>query len=109
MVRDIRIAMSESPRLSPDAIGSVARILLAEDDHLPAVMLRLLMLEQLPGVGEVIAASLRSHGFPSLVDVAIAESDELTAVDGIGPIRAKEIRTAARQMIDGADTALRVA
>lgn len=57
-------------------------------------------LERIHGVGAVLATGLRSQGFETIVDVAEASTDALTAVDGIGPVTSRQIRAAARELLD---------
>jgi predicted flap endonuclease-1-like 5' DNA nuclease len=53
-------------------------------------------LTDLRGIGVVLAEHLRQDGFGSVLDIAYAEPEELTAVSGIGSARAGSIRNEAR-------------
>jgi predicted flap endonuclease-1-like 5' DNA nuclease len=53
-------------------------------------------LTDLRGIGPALAEHLRQHGFGSVLAVAYAEPEELTAVSGIGSARAGSIRNEAR-------------
>ena len=56
-------------------------------------------LEDVYDVGPVRSASLRDRGFDSIQDVALAPIADLTALEGVGPARARKIRYSARQLL----------
>lgn len=59
-------------------------------------------LTEIAKVGSGTAESLRDAGFDSVADVREADTDELTAVDGIGESRATEIKQNAEALADDA-------
>lgn len=56
-------------------------------------------LARIPGIGEDAAPILVSHGFLSLEGILAAEEDDLAALEGIGPDRARIIMTAAKEQL----------
>lgn len=55
---------------------------------------------EIDGVGVQKAANLREEGFETAEDVATAEIDELTTVDGLGEAKATEVQNTAIDLLD---------
>jgi N utilization substance protein A len=60
-------------------------------------------IEDLPGVGEKMAAQLKGAGFDTLEKIAEASVDELTQVKGLGKIKAKKMIEEAKGMFETAE------
>ncbi|MCD6574312.1 transcription termination/antitermination protein NusA [Candidatus Aerophobetes bacterium] len=58
------------------------------------------LLQDLPGVGEKILASLRKHGFLTLKDIVRGGLEKLSQVEGIGPKMAERILKRAQEKLD---------
>lgn len=56
----------------------------------------------IPGIGPMIAAVLKKHGFHTVEDIASCDVKALQAVPGFGPVKAKATRAAAGQLPDKA-------
>ncbi len=56
-------------------------------------------LQQIPGVGELIARILYDEGFYSIEEVAEADGEELGRILGVGPEKGKEIVASARKVL----------
>ncbi len=57
-------------------------------------------LKRIHGVGEIFAAALRARGLDTITAVGQAADTELMAIDGIGPVRAAQIRDSAQQLVE---------
>lgn len=99
VVHDIRTADLHRGVLEPDPVEIVIKGRGFPPKEGQTVEPNVRDLEQVHGVGEVIADRLRSHGFDSIEAVAAADHDGLTQVTGIGEVRAREIRQSAEKLL----------
>lgn len=60
---------------------------------------RALSVEQLEGVGEKLAETLKQHGFLSVEDILKANVEQLSSIQGIGTKRAERIIQAAKEAL----------
>jgi NAD-dependent DNA ligase len=56
-------------------------------------------LSAVPGIGAKTAADLRRSGFSTVEDLAAAQSEQLEAVQGFGPLRAAAVIDAAQALM----------
>ncbi len=61
---------------------------------------RSLSIEQLEGVGEKLAETLKQHGFLSVEDILKANVEQLSSIQGIGTKRAERLIQAAKEAFD---------
>ena len=60
----------------------------------------MLKLDELKGVGPALVSACAEKGYRSVEDVAEAAVDELASVSGVGEIRAKELISSAKLLLD---------
>jgi len=63
-------------------------------------------IQELPGVGPVLAARLSAAGYATIADVAAADPEALQAVPGLGPTSSGRLVAAARSAAAEADGAI---
>lgn len=74
----------------------------ARNERLATAVRAMTTLTRIDGVGEAYASSLREHGYTSLIDIAVASPDDLMAISGIGPVRARLIHESAIDLLEAA-------
>lgn len=94
--------MPDGPQIPPDPSDRTRRTIdrqterIAEDPFNRRVGAQADSLDKIDGVGDQLASRLSRNGFRSIRDVADEPTDNLAQVDGVGPARAEEIKSAAQ-------------